>query len=306
MKKLNLFILLICCLISFVNTTFADEKSQAEKPVLEIKQILLPWVADPYPMRRVLSQEQKAEIKKIHEKRRAESRIVEQKKKMLISMAKTNNYVKEILKKEILSNPLKGMYAAEYGRDCYVYELMNTMKNIDKYELLKIIKIMYTSDKWDYSSKGANIRYCQKLRSMNTNQNTAIDKELRPLIYEAAQNPNKNISTSALQILLGSDSSEKPPLDKNYGILLVKEKISKSSNGFDKNFYYRLLREANVDEEKYKAFLRAQVANTNMPIIFRVNYEKQLNSMGEDIHTAKDALNKMFEEGKAEVKDYNK
>ena len=305
MKKLNLFVLSICCLISFVNTTFADEKSQAEKTVMEIKQIIMPRVADPYPMRKVLSPEQNAEIKKIHKKRREENRLVEQKKKSLISMAKTNDYVKEILKNEILSNPLKGMNAADYGRDCYAYELMNTLKDIDKYELLNVIKTIYNSDKWDCSSKRVFISYCQQLRSINTNQNTIIDKELRPLIYEAAQNPNKSISTTALQILLGS-ISEKPPLDKDYGIFLVKEKISKLSNGFDKNFYYKLLQDANVDENEYKAFLRTQIANTNMPIIFRVNYEKQLNSMGENIHIAKDVLNKMVEEGKAEVKDYNK
>ena len=73
-----------------------------------------------------------------------------------------------------------------------------------------------------------------------------------------------------------------------------------------KNIYYQLLQDANVDENEYKAFLRDQVANTNAEIVARVIYERELNSMGENIHIAKDALNKMVEEGKAEVKDYNK
>ena len=165
---------------------------------------------------------------------------------------------------------------------------------------------MCNSDKWDYSSKCMFISYCQQLRSLDINQNSVIDKELRPLIYEAAQNSNKNISKSALQILLGVDGTRKPPLDKNYGITLVRKQISKSSNAFMKNIYYQLLQDANVDENEYKAFLRDQVANTNAEIVARVIYERELNSMGENIHIAKDALNKMVEEGKAEVKDYNK
>ncbi|MCK5853283.1 hypothetical protein KAH27_09680, partial [bacterium] len=182
MKTLTIIILLICYLISFANITFADEKSQAEKPVLKIKQILLPRVAEFRRIGSHLSTEQRAEQKKKREKRRAESRIVEKNKKLIISMAKTNDYVKKILKEEILNTPLKGMNDADYGRDCYAYELMNILKDIDKYELLNVIKTMYNSDKWDYSSKGANIRYCQKLRSTEVNQNKAIDKELLPLM----------------------------------------------------------------------------------------------------------------------------
>jgi len=92
MKKLYLYLLLAYCLVSFVSSTFADEHSQALKPILEIKQILLPRVAEDVHKNTSLSGAELKEKQKIkREKKREESRLINKKQKLLISMAKTND-----------------------------------------------------------------------------------------------------------------------------------------------------------------------------------------------------------------------
>ena len=209
------------------------------------------------------------ELKQLKDKFDADIKTNAILKKKLIEIAKTNNYVKNIIAEELLKYSLKSMNST-CADSFYQSDLLVVLKEVDIYKVFECAKTIINSDEYEGGSM-----FKSELRGYwLTGKLTA--EQVHPLFIKLATGEHKN--KDAVQVLLGSKYYK--PLDKAAGEQIVRSWIEEATNVEDKLKYYRILNSAGIKDPEHVNILKSIMEDPDGSLFMKTIYVEQLERIG--------------------------
>jgi len=209
------------------------------------------------------------ELKQLKAKLNADIKTNAILKKKLIEIAKTNNYVKNIIAEELLKYSLKSMNST-CADSFYQSDLLVILKKTDIYKVFECAKTIINSDEYEKGWRFEGELHGYWLRGKLTAE------QVHPLFIKLATGEHKN--KDAVQVLLGSKYYK--PLDKEVGEQIVRSWIEEETNVEEKLKYYRVLDSAGIKDPEYVNILKSIMDDPDESLFMKTIYVEQLERIG--------------------------